>query len=853
MDNKDILNTPVTDDGEASGSKTFLEFEISEQTFEAPITEEPVTVAAVDTPAEPLSDIAEPTEEFTLPKSLEIDEPVESFVETPAALRQTYIPRFTEVSDTYRMQNDPRPRPKTDTHAVKVEREEEENNISLDPTTESVDEREVEKVVVTSGSARPAELSDENLTVLKFSIPTYEEKTEESIDPVDAEIKSLEDLVAPAKTTEEPEPVEPYAEEPEAEPEQTVVIKRDEDDKAYIPDPEATFSVVEFAPQDTSETEEPLGASDSDAKQKGTGGFEFTAPIQRDSIKDRFLDTLMSIKVRLAGAILILLVMITMDCLSYCGINALDYVGLGSIASAPAVVDMEFSICIFLFTMPELVKSFALLIKGKFTPELINVISLAAIIANDLVIATSDATEYLTFGVLFGLQCVATIIASYNKTESDFSSFKIVSRNVPKNVLDKRLTRELQRENLALDGVIDEYSSKTARMFRTVFVSNFFKRIAVSCENFVNVALMLGVSVGISLVAGGVSFFLDGYSPVSGVQSMTMVFMLSLPVFSILSHKLPYRHAARAAAVEESAFVGESSIYEGADIDVFTYEDTEIFGIEDVSLRKVHLYGKAYNTPKAMKQMYALFSVVGGPLDFVFSSALDRKCPPATDIVIEDNGVSGIMEGHSICAGTEEYMISHGIAIPSDDYRTNPASADSTKIMYGAEDGEVYVKFFIRYSFSEEFTMLLPHLKEKKIVPLIYTRDPNITTDLLRVLTLGDDVIRVMKKYVPRTAEEKTYRRIDSGIVTHGDKDNAINMVLLAKKYAAFQSTLSSTELISMIVGAVLGVLLAMGDMFVLPATLLAIWQVVWCAVLDVRSRLTFQQRKEREEDTSEQ
>ena len=56
-----------------------------------------------------------------------------------------------------------------------------------------------------------------------------------------------------------------------------------------------------------------------------------------------------------------------------------------------------------------------------------------------------------------------------------------------------------------------------------------------------------------------------------------------------------------------------------------------------------------------------------------------------------------------------------------------------------------------------------------------------------------------------------------------------------------------------MIVGAVLGVLLAMGDMFVLPATLLAIWQVVWCAVLDVRSRLTFQQRKEREEDTSEQ
>ena len=145
--------------------------------------------------------------------------------------------------------------------------------------------------------------------------------------------------------------------------------------------------------------------------------------------------------------------------------------------------------------------------------------------------------------------------------------------------------------------------------------------------------------------------------------------------------------------------------------------------------------------------------------------------------------------------------------------------------------------------------MLLPDLKEKKIVPLIYTRDPNITTDLLKVLTLGEDIIRVMKKYVPRISEEKTYRRIDSGIVTHGNKDNAINMVLLAKKYAVFQNSLSATELISMVVGAVLAAVLAFGDMFILPATLLALWQVVWCVVLYVRSKLTFQRRKEREDN----
>jgi len=851
LDNLDLLKS--NDGEEKNESRSFLEFEISEQ---APAESGPTFVVDTDTekkrPAvkiEILSSAEEekneqPKEEFSIPEKLDFEDKYtsDSFVETPAAIRPTYLPRFTEISDTYRMQNDPRPRPKTDTASVKAEKQEEVSSV-LDPTAEIVEEKEVEKVVVTPTPIRNPEPTDETLTVLKFSTP-IDTETQDASEPIRDQIAE--------ETAQEQEPLpaseEPIEETVNEEAEETSEEIPEEPKNTTIPDPDATFSVVEFTPAEVEKMEEPLGASDSDKKDKNASHSEFTSPIQRDSVKDRFLDTLMSIRVRLVGALVLLMVMVAVDCLNYFGINAFEYVGLGNVSSARAIVDMQFSICIFLFTIPEIVGAFRLLFKGKFTPEIINVVSLAVIVLNDLAIAANSAENYLTFGVLYGLQCLATIVSSYNKAESDFISFKLVSRNVAKNVLDRRLTRELPRENLALDGVIDEYNSKTARMFRTVFVSNFFKRSSVSCENFVNSAMIIGIGAGISLVTGLVSFFLDGYSLVSGAQSLAMVFMFSYPVFSILNHKLPFKHLCSRAALEESAFVGESSVFEGADIDVFTYEDTEIFGIEDVSLRKVHLYGKAYNTPKAMKQMYALFSVVGGPLDFVFSSALDRKCPPAQDIVIEDNGISGMMDGHRICAGTEEYMLSHGISIPAEDYRTNTSSSDSTKVMYGAEDGAVYVKFFIRYSFSEEFTMLLPELKDKKIVPLVYTRDPNIDTELLRVLTLGEDIIRVMKKYVPRTAEEKTYRRVDSGIVTHGNKDNAINMVLIAKKYATLQSSLAATELISMIVGAVLAVVLAIGDMFVLPATLLSFWQLVWCVVLYVRSRLTFQPSQDRED-----
>lgn len=841
MDNLDIFKS---ENGNSSGNEEKYTSKTS-LAFEGPEDNAPTFSVDADispdhrTSSSRKNEIVQPKEEFSIPDRLEINEKYasQSFVETPTSIRPTYLPRFTEVSETYRMQNDPRPRSMTDAASSKAKKL--DSDAKLDPTGEAIEQIDTEKVIVVSSAIKNSEPVDENLTILKFSTPTYDETEETEAD------LSVEDVFEEKviETVEEPEPVEEIPQIidiPEPEP----IVEKPKN--TTIPDPDMTFSVVDFTKREITASEEPLGASEDEKKSKKKHHGEFISPIQRDSIKDKFLDTIMSIRVRLIGSAILLLAMIAMDCLHYFGVNVLDAIGLGGVSSARAIVDMQFSICIFLFTLPEMLKSFKLLIKGKFTPELFNVFTLAVIIANDIVIAVSGVQSYLTFGVLYGLQCFVTVVASYSREESDFASFKLVSRNVAKNVLDKRLTRELPMENLALDGAIDEYNSKTARMFRTVFVSNFFARSSKSCENFVNSAMMIGISAGIAIVTGAVTFFLNSNALVPALQSATMVITIALPTFSILVHKLPYKHACTQASCEESAFVGESSIYECADIDVFTYEDTEIFGIEDVSIRKVHLYGKAYNTPKAMKQMYALFSVVGGPLDFVFSSALDRKCPPAQDIVIEDNGVFGIMDGHRICAGTEEYMVSHGIVIPDDDYRTNPSSTDSTKVMYGAEDGEVYVKFFIRYSFSEEFTMLLPYLKEKKIVPLIYTRDPNITVELLRVLTLGEDIIRVMKKYVPRTTEEKTYRRINSGIVTHGDKNSAINMLLLAKKYRAFQLSLSATELISMIVGATLAVVLALGGMFDLPASLLALWQIVWCGVLHIRSKLTFQQKREK-------
>ena len=847
-------NNSVSDKDMPEG-RTALEFEFSENSgfvFESEADISPELGEKTDDKAvgKTLADeeaVRELKEEFLLPDSYEVNEKynTQSFLEDPMRVRTTYVPRFTEVSETYRMADDkrPRPTPKAQTASAPT-KETEPSYPSVDPTAEIDEERSVEKVIVTQTHARTAEPSDESIKVFKFD-NAKEESSRTSYPP--SSEKTAFDSVSEERDVGEDDQALNLAQDTYAAP-----LEKDAKEYSSIPDPRDSLHVMNYdGMRYTDVTDEEAPAESFDDGKKRKSHVEFTSPIQRDTAKDRFLDSIMSVKVRLFAALFVLFSVLTVEILGLFNISLLSRIGLGTVGYADSALDLAFSCCLFLLALPEVIRAFRYLVRGELLPEISLPVSLFILIVyTAVVVAQSGITpEYMTFGILFAVQAVSAILGSLYRTTAEFASFKIISKNAPKNVFDKRYTRTLPRENIALDGVVDEYNSKTARMFRTAFVSDFFSRSSRVMENTVNVIMILGISLGIAVVTAVVSFFIADESVrlLTAAETLATVFMVAVPSFSILVHKLPLNHSIKEAESEDSTFVGEESIYEGADVDVIAYEDTEIFGIEDVSIKKVHLYGKVYNTPKAMKQMYSLFTVIGGPLDHLFSSSLDRKCSAATDVVIEDDGVSGMMDGHRICAGTEEYMLRHKISIPEEDYKTKTSATDSTKVMYGAEEGEVYVKFFIRYSFSEEFTMLLPDLKEKKIVPLIYTRDPNITVDLVRVLTLGEDIIRVMKKYNEKDKDEKIYRRVSAGIVTLGDKSNAINMVLLAKKYTSFQDSLATGELVSMIVGAVLAAVLSVvfvNNMQNIPVLALGIWQLALCAVLYVRSRVIFKLRK---------
>lgn len=141
--------------------------------------------------------------------------------------------------------------------------------------------------------------------------------------------------------------------------------------------------------------------------------------------------------------------------------------------------------------------------------------------------------------------------------------------------------------------------------------------------------------------------------------------------------------------------------------------------------------------------------------------------------------------------------------------------------------------------------MLLPSLREEKIVPLVYTRDPNVSAELFKTLTAGTNDIRILKKNtIPNLGFAPS--KISAGMVIEGEKESLVNLVLLAKRYARLNATAKITERSSMVAAIAIGTLLALGDM-ISPITLpiLGFWQIGWCIALHILSKKTFKYPKD--------
>lgn len=809
------------------------------------------TATAVEEPA--LRDVDE--EEFIIPDSFVIGEdfPAPLSEDGTPIIWTTYVPRFTEASEkSYRFIDDDEARRRDEIKRAKMSGAHVSdvasskpndallmseansaafvNTISDKDVTAELDAPEVlEGAVVVNTNGKPKE-NRETISVFKFSA-NYSAENDASSDESAKDNSENEN----PKMQSSPDEIDL----PEALTEENAKdsVKTDSDIRE-MPHPARTRKACHnFADDELPKNERPRGYANM-PRAEDNGGNEYTYFTQRDKFKDRFLDSIMSSRVRLGVTALLALIVIVFENI---GIFIKDFYSAVGLTSplAVGIVDAIFVIGIFALAIPEAVRGIRQLKSGVVTIELSIVVSAAVTVLYTVVLSVCLDLKLL-LGSIYAVIVVSSVFATYCLQSAAFTAFKTISDKGDKRIIDVRFTRDLERENMTLDGAVDEYKSKIARDFKTTFVAGFFKNSARSAENHKNNLLILGLTLGIGLVLGGVMFFVG-----DGLSSMICAFAISvalgIPAFSMLSHKLTYYHSEQELAANSCAVIGEGSYYDAVGVDVVAFDDTEIFGEDDVTFKSVSLSDKRGDFRKAMRILSQLFGALGGPLEKMLVGTLGKKYPAAQEVEIENDGALGIVDGATVMAGTADYMKRHGISVPQE----SGFSLANTRIMYAAENGELFARLSIQYSFSEEFARMLSALREEKIIPLVYSRDPNVNNELMKFLTGGKDCIRVMKKQTVVPNEEKAYPALDSGLASMGDKNALVNMLIHTRRYARLQSGISLTELAASLAGAVLAALVSICNMTAaIPSALIAIWHLAWCTALFVMSKRSFKFRR---------
>lgn len=761
----------------------------------------------------------------------------------------TYVPRFTSVSDNYRIKESKQSAEDVSSAPISEQPKavtlDFENMATdpIDPTAELLNESAVaDATVVISGNSYESDADDVS-AVFKFE--NEDDGAEQEIETAEEEAELFAEEISDERLNfEESESVsessEPYvAESAEVEASEE---KTEEESKSYVmPDPVFVTEPKAKLPA-TKNTSVAVESVDEIVMRKKR--IEYTAFSEKDSFFDSFIDSIMSVKVRIFAVAFLSLMLLLMENSYLLGIdvfNALTFEGIGG---SSALFTFPFVFAVFLLMLPEVFYSFSAFSKKKVVPEMFITVSFGVLVIYYIVlIAFARGDDYWLLGFLFSVFALLTLISAYYKKKADFKAFKIVSANKEKRVVDKKLTRNLPAEHRSLDGKVESYKSRTARVFRTAFVSDFSARSSMISENSAANAIILFVSLGIAVISAIVGFFIPGGIVVAASVFAT-VYMISVPAFVVITHKIPFYQATCEAEREKSAVVGEKSFFDYSGIDVITFDDTEIFGKEDVNLQRIKVFGRKENLPKALWQMASLFAVIGGPLAYIFENSADRRVSPADNVAVDADGVIGAIDGVEIMAGSAEFMQRRGIVIPEDE--GEGVNSQTTRIMYAAEGGEIYAKFYVRYMLSEDFTMILPLLLDDGINPLVYTRDPNINDSLFRSLTAGKDSIRVLKKQNLPSSEVRLYSRISLGMASIGDKSNIINTILLAKKYTAFQTRLALSELPVMIGGAMLGLIVSLCAKPPISSLILSVWYIGWSLAVILLGKRIFGKKKEK-------
>ncbi len=503
---------------------------------------------------------------------------------------------------------------------------------------------------------------------------------------------------------------------------------------------------------------------------------EYRSPEERGDFLESYRRKGVLSTVRLALSGLLAVIALLAECFKERFFPAIAS-GSDTILRVDMLLMLQLTLLIGACALPELVRGFRYLFKGKPQAELVLcTFFVTNVIYEVTVLCTGWIAGARTFNLTLAVCAASAILYTKMRDHRELLAFRVLSSKKKKFVVTHEYSGETSLEKRAFREYLADDGKEKQQIFgvaRTSFVDDFVRR----CETPGTLSNVLGVLIPAALIAGAVFFALSYYHSsavafagrlAAGMEAAQLAISFLLPTCGFLVLSIPFSKAAAECAREGGAIVGDSSFEEYAGGAVVSFNDEEVFPAGNVRIRSLRLLNQS--APDAvLLRLCEVFAKVGGPLRTVFTNAIDGV-PITNDceiLSVDKDGIDAAVDGREVLVGTEEYIRLKGLTPPRAQGDDVLQQRGRICILYLAEAKRLSAKIYLEYVVDREFESVVRALRNSGVCAGVRTLDPCINDTMLdRRVPLSRYPLRVLK-CEQRTALRNVSPRASSGVVSN--------------------------------------------------------------------------------------
>ncbi len=241
-------------------------------------------------------------------------------------------------------------------------------------------------------------------------------------------------------------------------------------------------------------------------------------------------------------------------------------------------------------------------------------------------------------------------------------------------------------------------------------------------------AFVLCFSVIVALAAGLIqkSFSI-------GITAFCAMVIACLPISYTLSAAFALYSTNSAVAKNKSSLISYRLTQNLTKTDAIIFDAAEIIEQPSSSIHGIKNFGRI-DPQKATLYCAAAVNAASSPLENILKQVTDQgndEVPQAEDVSITAfSGIAATVEGKKVLFGSRKFLEDNGVSLPEEDLNEKYVTGDR-KLLYLAIDGSFCILFIVSYHIKRSVSALIKYLISKKIKPVIYSCDPNVTAEFI--------------------------------------------------------------------------------------------------------------------------